>query len=112
MKNSQSESCLQLPSPGEIVHQPSLPQIRDKTPQQSYPQAVPPPLQPLTRSPERPLAQCQVKPMPKVSPRDMGFNNDYEKKTDYSKSHIDDFVPMPMDRPTGLAINDFLPVIH
>ncbi|OXA46792.1 hypothetical protein Fcan01_18512 [Folsomia candida] len=112
MKTSQSESCLQLPSPGELTHQPSLPQIRDKsTPQQSYSQQAPlPPLQPLLRSPDKPLAQCQVKPMPKVSPRDVGISNDYEKKTDFSNAQIDDFVPTPSGvGPVGLAIDDFLP---
>lgn len=127
LKSSQSESSLQphplpTPSSGQLTHQPSLPQIRDKLPlQQSYSQAPSAPAPLPLRSPERPLAQCQVKPMPKASPRDSGFsssqtngssiNSDYEKKTDFSKTQqIDDFVPTPMNRPAGLTINDFLPV--
>lgn len=109
MKTSQSESCIQPPSLGELGHQPSLPQLRDKGSQQNYPQSTLPPLQPLPRSPEKPLAQCQVKPMPKVSSRDVGSNYDYDK-TDLSAAHMDDFVPIPIDRPAGLSIDDFLPV--
>ncbi len=52
--------------------------------------------------------------MPKVSSllKDGSSSNDYEKKTDFKAQQIDDFVPTPIDRPTGLTINDFLPVIN
>jgi len=116
-------SMMMPPSKGE-VQQPAAPQApsRDKLyVQQSYSQAQTAPLQPLPRSPERPLAQCQVKPMPKAvpTPREcIGSNNEdyFQKKTDFNNHYSskaqqeDDIVPMRIDRPTGLAIDDFLPV--
>jgi hypothetical protein len=112
------------PSKSEPQHQQPQTPSRDRlSVPQSYSQAPPAPLQLLPRSPERPLAQCQVKPMPKAvpSPREsVSCNNEdyFQKKTDYnnhySKAQLDDnddFVPIPMDRPSGLAIDDFLPVI-
>lgn len=96
LKASPSESSL-LPSPSKDGMQfPS----HGKTVQ---------PLQPLPRSPERPLAQCQVKPMPKVAPS--ASQDDALTKTEFCKPCADDFVPIPVDRPSGLAIDDFLPVI-
>ena len=80
--------------------------------QTSFP-SVTPPFHTLPRSPERPLAQCQVKPMPKIAapPSPQGDENDPFIKTDFSLAHNDDFVPIPLDKPSGLAIDDFLPVI-
>jgi len=66
----------------------------------------PTPLYTLPRSPEKPLAQCQVKPMLKTP-----LNNHYLKTDDdeCSKTPVD-FVPISLDKPTGLSIDDFLPV--
>lgn len=99
LKASPSESSL-APSPSkEVHHSPSKAQSQSKVVQ---------PLQPLPRSPERPLAQCQVKPMPKIAPSIS--HDDALMKTEFCKPSADDFVPIPVDRPAGLAIDDFLPV--
>jgi len=84
------------------------------------------PLPSIARSPERPpLTRVQVKPIAKAIPtpretRNTSSNNaDNFQKTEVN--HIspwgktepegEDFLPIPIDRPTGLAIDDFLPVI-
>lgn len=75
--------------------------------------AKPAPLHPLPRSPERPLAQCQVKPMLKIPLSGDPFrNNSHHVETDDSECGKlpDDFVPISLDKPSGLAIDDFLPV--
>jgi len=48
--------------------------------------------------------------MPKIPapPSPGGDENDPFIKTEFCKSH-DDFVPIPLDKPSGLAIDDFLP---
>jgi len=71
------------------------------------------PLYPLPRSPEKPLAQCQVKPMLKAPLSSEQSRNNHHLKTDYDEGRSqskDDFVPISLDKPTGLAIDDFLPV--
>ncbi|ODN03976.1 Katanin p80 WD40 repeat-containing subunit B1 [Orchesella cincta] len=65
---------LSSPSESSLIPSPSKENV-----QYSSPAKTNPPLQPLPRSPERPLA------------------------------HRYDFVPIPIDRPSGLAIDDFLP---
>ena len=73
-------------------------------------------LYPNPRSPERPVPQCQVRPMLKLpikQPEPVFNNSNYYTKTeaDYFKP-AEAPVPSLSDKPVGLAIEDFLPVIN